>query len=119
MLDNLFHPNLNNLTRALQRTRDRQGMLMANLANVNTPGYKRQDIDFAIELERAEGRPSVGATRMQERLARSTANRVDGSTVDLEVEVFGLAETELRYRTLTEMTTRYFSGLKNVIREGR
>lgn len=115
MLDNLFHPQLNNLTRALQRTRDRQGMLMANLANVNTPGYKRQDIDFAIELDRAEDR----RTPAQDRMARSTANRVDGSTVDLEAEVFGLAETELRYRTLTEMTTRYFSGLKNVIREGR
>jgi flagellar basal-body rod protein FlgB len=119
ILDNLFHPQLNNLTRALQRTRERQGMLMANLANVNTPGYKRQDIDFAIELDRAEGRAATGGRRMQERIARSTANRVDGSTVDLEVEVFGLAETELRYRTLTEMTTRYFSGLKNVIREGR
>ena len=30
-----------------------------------------------------------------------------------------LAETELRYQALTDMTSGYFSGMKNVIREGK
>ncbi len=30
-----------------------------------------------------------------------------------------IAESELRYQTLTEMTNRYFTGLKSVIREGK
>ena len=39
--------------------------------------------------------------------------------VDLEKEVMSLAETELRYQALTDMTSGYFSGMKNVIREGK
>lgn len=45
--------------------------------------------------------------------------RTDGSSVDLETEVMSVTETQLRYEMLAEMTNRYFSGLKNVIREGR
>lgn len=45
--------------------------------------------------------------------------RIDGSSVDLEKEVTAMAETELRYQALTDMTASYFSGLKNVIREGK
>ena len=45
--------------------------------------------------------------------------RTDGSSVDLEKEVTKIAETELRYQALTDMTAQYFSGLKNVIKEGR
>jgi flagellar basal body rod protein FlgB len=42
-----------------------------------------------------------------------------GNNVNLESEVMHMAETELRYQTLTDITATYFSGLKNVIREGK
>lgn len=122
ILNNLFNPHVNNLSSALERTRDRATMLTTNLANVNTPGYKRRDIDFAIELEQADGRQSKLSEWNRQREDRDRAQtsiRVDGNNVDLESEISGLAETELRYQALTEMTNRYFSGLKNVIREGR
>jgi flagellar basal-body rod protein FlgB len=45
--------------------------------------------------------------------------RLDGNNVDVEREVMSIAETEHRFNALTEMTSRYFSGLKSVIREGR
>ena len=45
--------------------------------------------------------------------------RIDGNSVDLEKEVMSIAETQLRYELLTEMTSRYFSGIKSVIREGK
>lgn len=119
---NLFNPHVNNLSSALERTRDRATMLTTNLANVNTPGYKRRDIDFGIELEQADKRQSKldeWNRRRNDRDADATSIRVDGNNVDLEAEIAGLAETELRYQALTEMTNRYFSGIKNVIREGR
>lgn len=122
ILKNLFNPHVNNLSSALERTRDRATMLTTNLANVNTPGYKRRDIDFGIELEQADKRQSKlddWNRRRNDRDADATSIRVDGNNVDLEAEIAGLAETELRYQALTEMTNRYFSGLKNVIREGR
>jgi len=92
-------------------------LLSKNLANVNTPGYKRQDVDFAIQLDQEIGK----TTRFLDDDPKTDtgAIRVDGSSVDLEKEVVDLADTELRFQMLSEVTSRYFSGLKNVIREGR
>lgn len=97
----------------------RHTLLGANLANVNTPGYKRQDIDFGMTLEQELGRSRMGRNTDSTAQVDRGSIRVDGSSVDLETEVASLAETELRYQMLTELTARYFRGLENVIREGR
>jgi len=119
-LDGLFGSHLGNLERSLDRTTMRQGLIANNIANVNTPGYKRKDVDFGIELNKAMG--DSGAQLMGNDAEIKTtygSNRRDGNSVDLEGEVVHMAETENRYRLLSEMTTRYFNGLKSVIREGR
>ena len=119
-LDGLFGSHLGNLERSLDRTTLRQGLIANNIANVNTPGYKRKDVDFGIELNKAMG--DSGSQLMGNDAEIKTtygSNRRDGNSVDLEGEVVHMAETENRYRLLSEMTTRYFNGLKNVIREGR
>ena len=118
ILDNLFGPHSRNLERALDRTTTRHTLLSENLANVNTPGYKRQDIDFGMTLEQEMGRGQSGDSSGARKTDRGSI-RVDGSSVDLETEVAALAETELRYQMLTELSARYFRGLENVIREGR
>ncbi len=122
LLDHLFGSHLGNLHRALGRTTERQTLLTANLANLNTPGYKRQDLDFGITLDEEMGKSSRLEQFRQERMARQTEGtsiRLDGNNVDLEREVFAIAETELRFQALTDMTSKYFSGLKSVIREGK
>lgn len=112
MLDQLFGNNPANMERALSRASLRHELLAKNLANINTPGYKRQDVDFAMVLDQEVDR------RTAIRTDRGSI-RTDGNSVDLEQEIVAMAETELRYQMLTEVTSRYFSGLKNVIREGR
>ncbi len=123
ILDNLFGPHTRNLERALNRTSQRHGVVTNNLANVNVPGYKRRDVDFAISLEQAENQSGSRIQALQSRLSGPNAGagsvRIDGNSVDLESEVMAIAESELRYQTLTEMTNRYFTGLKSVIREGK
>ena len=120
ILNKLFGPSTHNMQRAMDRVSLRQSVLASNLANINTPGYKRRDVDFAIELEKAgslfspRAGDGIGAVRIE-----SGAIRVDGNSVDLEAEVFAIAETELRYQTLSQMARGYFRGLRNVIREGR
>ncbi len=123
VLDQLFSPHLNNLNQAMDRTTRRHGLLTGNLANANTPGYKRKDCEFSVVLDaennQAEARMQEMRERRQQMLSDRTSIRIDGSNVDLEREVMSIAETELRYQALTDLTARYFSGLKNVIREGR
>lgn len=120
--ESLFGSQLENIQRALGKTSQRQSLLMANLANVNTPGYKRKDIDFNIVLDEAVHGPSM-LQRLkdssQETSPSNTEMRKDGNNVDLEREVFSISETEARYQVLTEMTNNYFANMKSVIREGK
>ena len=120
-LDNLFGPHAGNLNRALNKTSERQSMLMKNLANVNTPGYKREDMDFSIMLDEKmdEFDTMVAERSLKSKRSSESSLRPDKNNVDLEMEVMSIAETEARFNALTELTGRYFSGLKNVIREGR
>lgn len=118
MLDRILGSHQENLRRAMDRTTQRFGLLAGNLANVNVPGYKRRDVEFGIVLDRAKNPLSSPDPTEQEQVDKGEI-RVDGSSVDLEKEVANIAATELRFQMLSEMTSRHFSGLKNVIREGR
>lgn len=120
-LDALFGKHAVNLERGLDKASMRQSLLTANISNVNTPGYKRRDLNMNVTLAETPGN-SRFESMLSERRQRETEHtsiRIDGNNVDMERETFAIAETELRYQLLTDLTNRYFSGLKNVIREGR
>ncbi len=122
ILDSLFGSQTRNLQTALSRTSERHSLLTNNLANVNVPGYKRRDVDFAVVLEGEQSKAGNRVAAIKSKLGsggESGEIRIDGSSVDLENEVMSISESELRYQMLTEMTGRYFSNLKNVIREGK
>jgi flagellar basal-body rod protein FlgB len=117
ILQNLFGPQSENYERSLSKLSLRQSVLTGNLANINTPGYKRRDVDFAIELKQAESAFPVGEGGGV--TVDPGSVRIDENGVDLEQEVFALGENEIRFQTTTQMARNYFRGLKNVIREGR
>lgn len=102
----------------MSRATLRQSLLTNNLANVNTPGFKRKDVSFDITLNEAKSK--FGSFSADNGIVTDPSSiRVDGNNVDLEKEVMGLAETELRYDALSNMTGMYFSELKNVINGGK
>ncbi len=122
MLDRLFPSHLADLQQGLDRASKRQGLLMDNLANANVPGYKRRDMDFNVTLQEEVGKgfgftgpdgPGGGVVESQGSV------RVDGSSVDPEQEALGIAETELRFSTISDLTQGLFAGLKSAIREGK
>ena len=115
ILDNLFGPDVDNYGKAMSRATLRQSLLTNNLANVNTPGYKRRDVSFDMTLEGEQQK--LGSSNRDSGITTDNSSiRVDGNNVDMETEVMGLAETETRYNALTEMTASYFGDLKSVIR---
>lgn len=122
VLDSMFGSHTADLQNALGRASKRQSMLMTNLANVNVPGYKRKDLDFHVMLH-----SEYGNTELQQQVLDSIAQersdqtslRLDGNNVDLEKEVMSITETEMHYQAVADLTAGYFSGLKNVIREGK
>ena len=117
ILNDLFGPQVDDYAKAMSRATLRQELLTDNLANVNTPGYKRRDVSFNIALEGAQKKFGSGSNDADVYTDPSSI-RADGNNVDLETEVEGLNETEIRFNALTEMTAGYFNDLKSVIKGG-
>jgi flagellar basal-body rod protein FlgB len=79
----------------------RHQALATNIANANTPGYQRVDVDFHAQLAAALGRSGDAGAAIEsmsftpQRDATAGAVQADGSTVDSERESASLAANAL------------------------
>lgn len=112
-------------TRAIDAASLRHQVISHNLANANTPNYKRQDVLFENQLSQAlaqdsrSGSHTCAKVQPQVITQNSTSTRLDGNNVDLEAESVALAENTLRYEVLSQNVGGYFGALKSVINGGR
>src|ERR1700752_519122 len=80
------------LERSIEGAGKRHQALAANLANANTPGYQRVDVDFHGALAAAMNAGDESQTALQSlsfaptKDASAGATRADGSTVDVDSE---------------------------------
>jgi flagellar basal-body rod protein FlgB len=90
------------LERALQGAGLRQQALSNNLANVNTPGFKRSDVDFHSSLAAAlaGGEPAVASASFALQTDSATSMRADGNNVDVDQEMASLTENASEYQAL-------------------
>ena len=111
-------------SRALDASALRHQLIANNLANVNTPGFKRQDVAFearlsrALEQKRTQGAASsnpVDQVRPEVVTQSNGSERADGNNVDMEAENVNAAINSLRYEALSQMVGGYFTGLKAAI----
>jgi flagellar basal-body rod protein FlgB len=98
----LFDTTQIGLERALSGASLRQQAIAQNLANVNTPGYRRQDVDFASALHAAwdEGSHEVETVDATVRTDQSAVMRADGSSVDIDTEAAAQAKNGLQYEAV-------------------
>lgn len=91
------------LESAMRGAWQRQTALTENMANVDTPGYKREELDFQSTLQGAiaNGESVEGVSFHAE--AQPTADSPNGNGVSMEQESALLAENGLDYQALTEM----------------
>lgn len=115
---------------ALDAAALRQQVISNNMANVDTPGFKRSDVDFEDVLRQAVGSSGGGAdsgsgftlgANAQPRISQdqTTSMRLDGNNVDMDTEAGKMAENTLYYEGLTQLISSKFSLLRNAIKEGR
>jgi flagellar basal-body rod protein FlgB len=92
------------LETALRGSSMRQELLTNNLANTNTPGYQRQDLDFHAALQSAQT-AGVDPTDVSFRPATDPARtvRADGSGLDADQESAALAKNTLEYQALVQV----------------
>ena len=91
-------PLMKSLARYLDVTAYRQSVVAANIANIDTPGYRAHDINFKQELNKALQAPDAPVTpRTQE--VPGLLERPDGNSVNLDREGLLLAQTQLQFTT--------------------
>lgn len=108
-------PQLHLIEKFLDLATARQSLLVSNIANVDTPGYRAQDIDFHSEMLRAlnqlPGLPVLAAVRDVPGLL----SRPDGNNVSVDREGLLLGELQLKYQAATQAMRAEFSLLRSVV----
>ena len=126
----------------LQKSMDalalQHNVIANNIANIDTPNFKRTVVSFQDQLRAAVNKPentflwrtnpmhfpiekqvSLKDFQPQARTITETIGRNDGNNVDMEMEQAILAENNLLYNSLADVTSRYLAGLRHAISEGK
>ena len=108
------------LGRAQEATRLCHDALAANIANANTHGYRRVDVNFRDALAQAmqRGRAHVERLSFAAEVESSAAMRVDGNTVDIDVESAELAANALENQALVAVAHGRSAAVKTAIGVG-
>jgi len=118
---------INVLDKAADASWTRNDVLSNNIANADTPGYKRKDVQFETYLSNAiAGRDSLDETVANIDLSTLESTtyteqaglsyRADGNNVDISTENVELAKNQLRYYTLMNSVNQEFSRLESALR---
>ena len=104
-------PVLSQLESFLSLTNRRQTVIASNMANIDTPGYRTQDLNFQAELGKAMSAPAGGDLHVAVHTVGGLLERPDGNNVDMDRESMLLAETQLQYQLGTQLLKQRFHQL--------
>jgi flagellar basal-body rod protein FlgB len=125
------------LGKALDATWLRNDAISQNIANVDTPGYKRKTVNFEDYLKQALDSDSIKVNLKNSRQIpiggsnvdnidikvtednSSLSMRLDGNNVDIDSEMASMAKNSLQYNTLAQTLSSEFKRLGTAINEGR
>ena len=112
MIEALFNqPNYLAAKKTLDAVELRQHAIANNLANLETPGYKRVDLapTFQAELERAcnsgDARQFSSLTPMLATDTSAVTNSPDGNTVNLEQELMQMNQNAMTHALETQLVS--------------
>ena len=127
VINSNIYDYVNVLDKAADASWMRQEAISNNIANVNTPGYKRQDVAFEDSLQEAISNSRYRST--DEKVANLSkadlrirsytdssgfSYRLDGNNVDIDTENAALARNQLKYNALVDSINHEFSMIKAV-----
>lgn len=119
---------VNVLDKAADASWKRETVLANNIANVDTPGYKRKDLDFEGVLKQELGRckhtsldtkiENLHMDHLNPSVYTDLSNysyRLDENNVDIDNEEVEYASEQLRYEGITAGINNEFNRMKSVI----
>lgn len=111
----------------------RHKVLTNNIANVNTPGFKRSEVVFEDRLAEAMAGKKLALARTNAKhlpggrggssapavvTDATTSLRTDGNNVDIDAEMANVAKNTIYYDAVAQMLGRYYTNLKSAIKGG-
>ena len=127
MINSNVFDYINVMDKASDASWTRNEIIANNIANVDTPGYKRQDLNFEDELERALGHnryktmdekvANLKNKHLEARVVNDYSGfsyRTDKNNVDNDTENVMLAANQLKYQGLMSGLKHEFSTLTMV-----
>lgn len=114
----LFDHTIDGLARVLSLRQQQHEVLVSNLANIETPGYRARDLDFREALKdafaaREDADRAVPSARVVE--DTTAPARADGNTVDLDLQMARLSANAGAYTTLARLLGKEIEHLREAI----
>ena len=131
MITSGVYDYINVLGKAADGAWARNEAIANNIANVDTPGYKRQDVSFETELQHALKASryksldekvkdaNLHLKRLEPRAYTDIPNwsyRMDKNNVDIDTENVELASNQIKYNGITNSIDNEFRNLRAVIK---
>ncbi len=127
MINSNVFDYINVLDKAADASWTRNEIISNNIANIDTPGYKRQDLNFEDELARALGNSryktmdkkvaDLEKKHLEARVVNDYSGfsyRMDRNNVDVDTENVMLAANQIKYQGLMAGIKSEFSHLSAV-----
>ncbi|MGN0375584.1 MAG: flagellar basal body rod protein FlgB [Butyrivibrio sp.] len=108
----------------------RNEVISSNIANVDTPNYKRQDVSFESVLSNAVAKAGSSSRSLTQTVRNidyrhvaptvytdnsGMSYRIDGNNVDIDTEEVELASNQLYYQGVTDSITQNFNRIKSAL----
>lgn len=122
-------------SRSLRAANLRHQVISNNIANVNTPNFKKSEVVFETLLAKqlSPDTKKLAMVRTNDKhlpkalsggaypsaqveQINTTSMRSDNNNVDIDSEMAGLAENNIYYNAVVRQTGDYFSSMKSVIK---
>ena len=120
---------INVMGATLDATTKREAIISSNIANANTPNYKRKDIRFETELKNAFIRANgdsvdfkvkdLDLDALEPEVYTDYAKlsyRYDGNNVDINTENGIAAANQIKYNGLMEILNKNFAQIQSVLK---
>ena len=108
---------INLIQEMMSRAQEQQRVISHNIANVNTPNYRAQDIRFSTALQDILAGKESNATNQAGTTfeVQGLMVREDGNTVDIDRELVNLDKNMLMFKSYSEMLVAKLSMLRTAI----
>ena len=130
----LFNQTISLLEKSLDIRSEKNRIISANIANQDTPGYRAKELNFKESLNAASGVSSLQLSRTSashlggitggspEAVPKEIpggSKRLDGNTVDSEMEMAKLAENQINYNASVQFISDKFRMINYAITEAK